>query len=54
MTKTNLPLYGYYLFRLYGSVTERIKHDASGVLTCREKSSNPVRDRFFITQASQP
>ena len=34
---------------LNGSVAKRIKHEASGMLTYREKSSNPVRGRFFIT-----
>ena len=34
---------------LHGSVAKRIKHEASGMLTYREKSSNPVRGRFFIT-----
>ena len=33
---------------LHGSVAERIKHEASGMLTYTEKSSNPVRARFFI------
>ena len=40
--------------RVYDSVVERIKHEASGMLTYQEKSWNPVRSRFFITQASQP
>ena len=33
---------------LHGSVTERIKHEASGMLTYREKSSIPVSGKFFI------
>ena len=33
---------------LHGSVAERIKHEGSGMLAYREKSSNPVSDRFFI------
>ena len=33
----------------YGSVPERIKREASGMLTYRGKSSNSVRGRFFIT-----
>ena len=33
---------------LNGFAAERIKHDASDMLTYREKSSNSVRDRFFI------
>ena len=33
----------------YDSVAERIKHEVSGMFTYREKSSNPVRSRFFIT-----
>ena len=33
---------------LHGSVAERINHEASGILTCREKSSNLVRSGFFI------
>ena len=32
---------------LSGSVAELIKHEASGILTYCEKSSNPVRGRFF-------
>ena len=35
-------------FGLRGSVARRIKHEASGMLTYREKSSNPARDRYFI------
>ena len=35
--------------RLDGSVAERIKHELSSMLTYHEKSSSPVRDRFFIT-----
>ena len=31
-----------------GCVAERIKHEASGMLTYRKKSSNSVRGRFFI------
>ena len=34
---------------LHGCVVERIKHEVSGMLTYREKSSNPVRGRFFIS-----
>ena len=41
------------LNKLRGSAAEWIKHGTSGMLTCREKSSNPVKGRFFITQASQ-
>ena len=33
---------------LHGSVVERIKHEASDMLTYREKKSNPIRDRFFV------
>ena len=33
---------------LHGSVAKWIKHEASGMLTYCEKSSNPVRGRFFI------
>ena len=33
---------------LHGSVAERIKHEASSMLTYREKSSKPVIGRFFI------
>ena len=33
---------------LHGSVAEWIKHEASGMFIYREKSSNTVRDRFFI------
>ena len=33
---------------LHGSMAERIKHEASGMLNYLEKSSNPVRARFFI------
>ena len=33
---------------MHGSVAEQIKHEASDMLTCCEKSSNPVRSRFFI------
>ena len=35
--------------RPHGSVVERIGHEASGMLTYREKSSNPVRSTFSIT-----
>ena len=34
--------------RLHGSVAERIKYETSGMLTYSKKSSNPVRDKFFI------
>ena len=40
--------------RLYGSVTEQIKHEASGMLTYFKKSLNPIKGRFFITQGRQP
>ena len=33
---------------LHGFVAEGIKHKAFGMLTFREKSSYPVRYRFFI------
>ena len=33
---------------LHGSMVERIKHEVCGMLTYCEKSSNPVRGRFFI------
>ena len=33
---------------LHDFVAERIKHGASGMLTYSEKSSHPVRSRFFI------
>ena len=33
---------------LCGSVAERIKNEASDMLTYCEKSLNPVRGRFFI------
>ena len=36
----------------HGSVSERIKHKASDVLTYREMSSNPVKGRFFISQSA--
>ena len=32
--------------RLYGSVTERIKHMASNMLSYRETSSDPIRSSF--------
>ena len=34
-------------FRLYGSLAEQIKHEASDITYC-ERSLNPVRGRFFI------
>ena len=46
MTKTRALIY----HGLYSSVAERIKHEASDMLTHREKSSNPVRSRFFISR----
>ena len=33
---------------LHGFEAKRIKHEVSGMLTYREKSSNPVTGRFFI------
>ena len=33
---------------LHGSVTEWIKHEATGMLTYHEKSSYPVRSKFII------
>ena len=35
--------------QLHGSVAERIGHEASDMLTYREKSSNLVSSTFFIT-----
>ena len=35
-------------FELYDSLAERINNDATGMFTYCEKSSNPVRGRFFI------
>ena len=48
MTKTTALLY----HSLHGSVTERIKHEAFNMLTYREKSSNPIRSRYLITEKS--
>ena len=42
------------LNKLHGSVAEWVKHGTSGMFTYRKKSSNPVKGKFFITQASQP
>ena len=44
--KTNIRALIY--LGLHGSVAKWIKHEASGMLTYREKSSNPIRGRFFI------
>ena len=46
MTNTRALVY----HRLYGSVAERVKQEASSMSTYREKSSHPVKDTLHEKQ----